>query len=72
MNESKRGSWRMALGALLAFIGMNALGNGSLLGLALLLIAVALFRWGMQRAFQGPSLPRVAGVLERTARGLRS
>ncbi|AZI45289.1 hypothetical protein EHF33_20485 (plasmid) [Deinococcus psychrotolerans] len=72
MNESKRGSWRMGLGALLAFIGMNGLANGSLLGLALLLIAVALFRWGAQRAFVVPSLPRVATVLERAARELRS
>lgn len=69
--RTERGSWRMGLGAVLGFIGMGGLANGSLLGLVLLLIAVALIVWGNQRGTNGPTLPRLADVLERAARGLR-
>ena len=79
----ERGACRMGFGAGLGFIGLIGLGNGSLLGLALLLIAAALCIWGYRRVFVGPTLPRLAEVLrqitgrladllERTARELRS
>jgi len=67
-----RGACRMGIGAGLFVIGAPGVVGGSLLGLALVLIAVVLFVWGAQRAFVGPTLPRVAEVLERTARELRS
>jgi len=67
----ERGSWRMGAGAVLFMIGANGLTSWTLLPLVLMLIAVALFVWGYRRAFVGPSLPRVADVLERAAEGLR-
>ena len=72
VRRPERGVWRMGTGAVLFMIGANGLASWTLLPLVLMLIAVALVTWGAQRAFVGPSLPRVAEVLERTARELRS
>jgi len=62
----------LGAGAALFVIGANGLTSWTLLPLALMLIAVVLVTWGAQRAFVGPTLPRVADALERTARELRA